>query len=175
MNDISELETRITTALERISVGLSTLSPQTPGAEDDIARLTAALEEERTAKHQLADRMNEVQEGHATELDALRAELERLTAQLATDEVVITRLRQANADLRENNDALRKAIDDGAVDADLVNSAMAAELEGVRVAQTADRAELDAVLGELGHLIAASAPDASGGDTSGNGKEGTDA
>ena len=171
MSDISELETRITTALERISTGLSALSPQATGADEEIARLKAALDDERTTNSQLAERLKAVQHSRTEEADGLHKELERLTAQLATDEVVITKMRQANADLRANNDALRKAAGDGVVDADLVNASMATELEGLRVAQAADRAELDAVLGELGQLIAENDPNA----PTGSEKEGADA
>ncbi|MCK8464820.1 hypothetical protein MUY35_13260 [Aliiroseovarius sp. S1339] len=171
MSDISELETRITTALERISSGLSALPPQATGADDEIARLKAALDDERTTNSQMAERLKAVQHSRTEEADRLHKELERLTAQLATDEVVITKMRQANADLRANNDALRNAVGDGVVDAELVNASMATELEGLRVAQAADRAELDAVLGELGQLIAENDPDA----PTESKKEGTDA
>ncbi|MCK0138239.1 hypothetical protein [Aliiroseovarius sp. F47248L] len=153
MSDISELETRITTALERISSGLAALSNQSGGSDDDVAQLKAQLDEEQTANSQLSERVKALQQSRADEVDKLRGELGRLTAQLETDEVVLSKMRQVNADLRANNDALRKAIADGDVTAELVNDAMAAELEGLRVAQSADRAELDAVLGELGQLI----------------------
>ncbi|UWQ13453.1 hypothetical protein K3556_10900 [Aliiroseovarius sp. M344] len=173
MNDISELETRITTALERISKGIAVLSPQATGADEDVARLTAELEDERTTNSQLAERVKAVQQSRAEEVDRLRNELDRLTAQLAADEAVMAQLRQVNAELRANNDALREAVGSGVADADLVNAAMATELEGLRVAQAADRAELEAVLGELGKLIAENDPNAP--TAGGTEKEGTDA
>ena len=170
MSDISELETRITTALERISNGIAALSPQATGAEDEIARLTAALEDERTTNSQLEARVAALQQSRTDEVDKLRGEIDRLTAQLETDEVVLSRLSKVNAELRANNDALRTAIADGNISAELVNDAMAAELEGLRVAQAADRAELDAVLGELGQLINDSAT-----PRAATGQEGADA
>ncbi|MDE9451794.1 hypothetical protein J3R80_15075 [Aliiroseovarius sp. Z3] len=173
MTDISELETRITTALERISSGLAALSNQPGSSDEDIAQLKALLEEERTANSQLSERVKALQQNRADEVDKLQGELGRLTAQLETDEVVLSKMRQVNADLRANNDALRKAIADGGVTAELVNDAIAAELEGLRVAQSADRAELDAVLGELGQLIN---DNSSGAQThSSTGREGADA
>lgn len=173
MSDISELETRITTALERISSGLSALSPQASGSGEEIARLKAELDEERTANSQLAERVKALQQGRAEELSRLRDEMDRMTTQLATDEQVLSKMRQVNADLRASNDALRDAVGAGVADAELVNSAMATELEGLRVAQSADRAELDAVLGELGQLIAEKATSAQ--TTTATGKEGADA
>ena len=171
MSDISELETRITTALERISTGLSALSPQTDGAEEELARLRAALDDEQTANTQLSERVKAVQQIGTEEASKLRADIERLTAQLTADETIIVKLRQVNADLRANNDALRNAVSEGVADAGLVNSSMEAELEGLRAAQAADRAELDAVLGELGQLIAENEP----GAPAASEKEGTDA
>ncbi len=173
MSDISELETRITTALERISNGLSALPAQASGSGEEIARLKAELDEERTANSQLAERVKALQQSRAEELSRLRDEIDRMTTQLATDEQVLSKMRQVNADLRASNDALRDAVGAGVADAELVNSAMATELEGLRVAQSADRAELDAVLGELGQLIAEKATSAQ--TTTATGKEGADA
>ncbi|GHE92389.1 hypothetical protein GCM10016455_10520 [Aliiroseovarius zhejiangensis] len=173
MSDISELETRITTALERISKGLSALPAQATGAADDIARLTTELEEERTANRQLAERVKALQQSRTEEVAALRNEVERLTAQLTANEDVLAKLRQVNADLRANSNALRDAVGGGLADAGLVNAAMATELEGLRVAQSADRAELDAVLGELGQLIFEKGLKPSG--SAETGREGADA
>ncbi|WP_371169926.1 hypothetical protein [Aliiroseovarius sp. 2305UL8-7] len=176
MSDISELETRITTALERISTGLSALAPQSDGAEEELARLKTELEDEKTANSQLDERMAALQQSHSDGLGKMRGDIERAATQLSADEAIIMKLRQANADLRANNDALRQAVSDGVADPDLVNSSLQAELEGLRVAQAADRAELDAVLGELGQLIAENDPGApKAASSTPTEKEGTDA
>lgn len=158
MSDISELETRITTALERISSGLAALPAQKAGMEEEMAQLKAALDEERVANSQLEERLKAVQQARADEVAGLKADIDRVADQLSTDAAVITRLRATNAELRSNNDALRAAVGAGVADADLVNTALEAELGGLKAAQAADRAELDAVLGELGQLIADNDP-----------------
>ncbi|UWQ05533.1 hypothetical protein [Aliiroseovarius crassostreae] len=153
MSDISELETRITTALERIGAGIDTLTPAKPDQSDEVARLSAALEDERIVNAQLEERVKAIKEKQDSTVQVLSAEVERLTALLASEEKALAKLRQVNADLRHNNDALREAANQGVVEPHLINKSMMAELEGLRAAQTADRTELNAVLGELNSLI----------------------
>ncbi|GKY87968.1 hypothetical protein [Sinisalibacter aestuarii] len=159
MTDISDLQARITAALDRIGSGLEGLSrPVAAGeAQDDsgeVDRLTAALDEERTANAQLEERVLAIKQKQDHAVAALEAEVERLRALLATEEGAVARLGRVNAELRENNAALRDAIAAGLAEPHLVNKSMMAELEALRAAQGADRAELDAVLGELGALVA---------------------
>ncbi len=155
MSDISELETRITTALERIGAGLDALAPAAPDQSEEIAALQAALEEERTANSQLEERVKSIKEKQDSTVQALTDEVSRLTALLAEEEAMLAKLRQANADLRSNNDALREAVSQGVVEPHLINKSMMAELEGLRAAQKADRSELNAVLQELHGVIVA--------------------
>lgn len=155
MSDISELETRITTALERIGNGLNALAPAKPDNSDEVAALQAALEEERTANAQLEERVKAIKEKQDSTVKALSDEVERLADLLDEEESTLAKLRQVNADLRANNDALREAVSQGVAEPHLINKSMMAELEGLRAAQTADRAELDAVLAELNGVIAA--------------------
>lgn len=154
MSDISELETRITTALERIGLGLAEMGPASSDTENETAKVQLALDEERTVNAQLEERLHGLKDQHQTALSELQAELARLRDQVSSEEKTLTRLRKVNADLRANNDALRSAASDGVVEPHLINKSMMAELEGLRAAQAADRAELDSVLGELGAVIA---------------------
>lgn len=150
MSDISELETRITAALERINVGLDQMAdmPATDtGAQDE---LKAQLEEERTANAQLTERLSALK----SKSDDTAGETEQLKAQLAQAEAAAESLRQANQELRNTNDALREASKTGVVDATLINNAMTAELSALKATQQADRAELDAVLTELSTMAA---------------------
>lgn len=156
MSDISELETRITTALERISSGLNALAPAAADQSDEVATLNAALEQERTANAQLEERVRAIKEKQDTTVASLTAEVERLTALLKSEENSLAKLRQVNTDLRANNDALRQAVSQGVAEPHLINKSMMAELEGLRASQIADRTELDAVLGELNSLISKS-------------------
>lgn len=155
MSDISELETRITTALERIGTGLDALAPAKPDNSDEVAALQAALEEERTANAQLEERVKAIKEKQDNTVQTLSDEVERLADLLDEEEATLSKLRQVNAELRANNDALREAVSQGVAEPHLINKSMMAELEGLRAAQTADRAELDAVLAELNSVIAA--------------------
>ena len=154
MTEITELQARITAALDRIGAGLEGLGPARPDAGEDVARLTEALEEERTANAQLEERVRTIKEKQDGTVEVLAGEVERLRALLATEEEAVSRLSRVNADLRANNTALREAIQRGVAEPHLVNKSMMVELEALRTAQAADRAELDAVLGELNALVA---------------------
>ena len=155
MTEITDLQARITAALDRIETGIDGL-PAKAGAESaaEVARLTEALEEERTVNAQLEERLSTIKEKQDGTLDVLASEVDRLRALLASEEETVARLGRVNAELRANNAALRDAIAKGVSEPHLVNKSMMAELEGLRAAQEADRAELDAVLGELGALVA---------------------
>ncbi len=157
MTDISDLQARITAALDRIGTGLEALdrAPEAPAADEgEVARLTAALEEERTANAQLEERVRAIKARQDSAVETLAREVERLRGLMEAEEAAVARLGRVNAELRANNAALREAISNGVAEPHLVNKSMMAELEGLRAAQGADRAELDAVLGELGALVA---------------------
>ncbi len=164
MTDIADLQARITAALDRIGSGLESLAkaPE-PGAADasEVTELREALEEERTTNAQLEERVRAIKEQQETALEGLVSEVDRLSTLLESEEAAAARLVKVNAELRANNAALREAIAKGVAEPHLVNKSMMAELEGLRAAQAADRAELDAVLGELDALVsqAAAAPE----------------
>lgn len=157
MTDISDLQGRITAALDRIGAGLEALE-KAPGAGEDsaaeAAQLREALDEERTANAQLEERVRTIKEKQDGTVQVLASEVERLQGLLALEEETVARLSRVNADLRANNTALREAIARGVAEPHLVNKSMMVELEALRTAQAADRAELDAVLGELNALVA---------------------
>lgn len=161
MTDISDLQARITSALDRIGSGLEALG-RAPGgdAAAEAAELREALEEERTANAQLEERVRAIRAKQDSAVETLVGEVDRLRALLEAEEAAVVRLSRVNAELRANNAALREAIAGGVAEPHLVNKSMMAELEALRAAQGADRAELDAVLGELGALITASRAEA---------------
>lgn len=155
MSDISQLQERIESAFGRIGNGLDALGARGRGVDPgEVAALQAALDEEKTANAQLEERVRAIHEKQESTLAQLSGEVERLRAELAEHETGSARLRRANSELRANNEALREAMHGGVAEPHLINKAMMAELEAVRAAQAADRAELDAVLAELGALIA---------------------
>ena len=136
-------------------------------AEANIAHLTAALDAEREeaaaiARQAEADR-NALSQAQA-ELAALRSSgrLEKIQsgdqtdaaqAQLSTLETGIDQLRRVNAQLRQNNAALRKAHEQGLADPDLVNAAPQIEIDALTAARAADRAEIDSILAALKPLV----------------------
>ncbi len=144
MTQVEELERRITAALDRIGRGLDTLAPAVeaqavepaPDNSAEIDELKQALEDEKLVSAQLEERIRALHEKNDARLDG---ELQRLRA--------------ANDQLREANAALRAANEKGVGEPHLINKAMLAELEGLRAARAADRAETDAILGALAPLL----------------------
>lgn len=147
MSDISELERRISYALERISTAASRL--QSGGGAD----LAAALEAEREVNAQLEARVAAIKERQETQLVAMQAETKELREALIEKDAQLSRMREVNAELRRSNAALREANAAGLADADLVNASMSAELDALRSVAEASRSEIDAVLAQLEPLL----------------------
>ena len=173
MTQIQELERRIVAALDRIGQGVealdavrATVSDPVPAIDpEQLSRLQAALEEERQTNAQLEERVRAIREKQQGEVHSLRAELESKRAAAEQLDRDLQRLRKANDLLRESNEALRGAITDGVGEADLINKAMLAELEGLRATRAADMAENRAVLAALEPLLMNAANSASSPDS----------
>ncbi len=153
MSQIDDLQARITAALDRISRGLEAQNADDGAAAAELEALRAALGEEKTVSAQWEERVKRLKEkleeaeAHVENArDEARASLRKLDTQLQS-------LRRANAQLRENNKALREANEAGVAEPHLINKAMLAELEALRAARSADRAEGDAIMAELTRLI----------------------
>lgn len=154
MSDITELESRITAALERIGKSADALRAapaEVAPAEDEgaIARLTEALEAEKTANAQLEERVKAIRDKQESQIAQLEARLAKLTARAGGAEAEIERLRRVNAELRSNTTALRAANAEGLGDAHLINKSMQAELDALRTLRDGDRSELDEIIAEL--------------------------
>ncbi|WP_281981963.1 hypothetical protein [Thalassorhabdomicrobium marinisediminis] len=167
MTDLSLIETRLTAALDRIREGSRTLAerpaaPDTSDAEARIAELTAKLDEEQTANAQLVERVKLLKERQDGKLAELESNVEAGRTRSARMDRELQRLRQVNAELRDINTQLREAVSAGVSEAHLVNKAMLAELEALRATQSADAAEMDAILDELKPIIEQEARDATG-------------
>lgn len=172
MSEISDFESRISAALDRIRYSAERMArpvasapadhwPQDPedatpaeaGPDPRVADLEKQLEDERLANAQLEERVQALkarQDGRVAELEAAA---EGNLAKLARFEKDINRLREVNAELRANNGRLREALEDGIAEPELINRAMAAELDALRALRQADATEVDAVLDELRPLI----------------------
>ena len=165
MSDISDFETRISAALDRIRRAAERVPASAPaeaGSTGDEAALRVQLDEERTANAQLEERVRALKERQDTKVADLEARAEAAKTRLAGMDRELQRLRQVNAELRNINDQLRKAMAEGVAEPHLVNKAMLAELEALRATQAADAAEMDAILGELAPIIEKEASNAAG-------------
>lgn len=172
MTQIQELERRIVAALDRIGQGVvaldavQTAEPATTSAHDaeEVAKLQDALQSERQTNAQLEERVLAIHEKQQGEVHALRAELESKRAAAEQIDRDLQRLRKANDLLRDSNTSLRQALEEGVGEADLINTAMLAELEGLRATRAADVAENRAVLAALEPLLIDAANNMNGSD-----------
>jgi len=169
MQDLAELERRITDALNRIGSGIERLgapADATPGeaTTDDgtIARLQAELEAERATSAQLRRDLAAAQAPAVLDGDeaALRARIEQMTRQLDVQGLEMHRMRKTMVQLRENLRGLRRAQAANVADPEQINRAMMAEVEAMRVARLAEVAEIDEILTELTPIIREEAADA---------------
>lgn len=161
MQDLAELERRISAALARIGAGLDALpvAVQAGDAADgaEVAALRAELEAERAARADLQARLDAVATRPAVQGDAaeLAEKVERMTRQLDVQGIEMVRLRKTVGALRENLRALRTLQQQGVTDPAALNRAMAVELDSIRVQRLSEVAELDEILAELEPLVAA--------------------
>lgn len=152
MQDIVELEKRITAALERIGKGVDRLSSQpraVGGAPQPTvdATLRAQLEEEKSLTAQLQARLRAASAREAK--GDLQEKLDRLTQELDVKGLELQRMRRVNASLREQLEALRTAAAAGVTEPGLINKAMATELETLRASRLTEIAEMDEILAAL--------------------------
>lgn len=156
MQEIAELERRITAALERIDRGVAGLTSAAPLAagteataflpESDFAKLNEDLDEERMLNAQLSERLRVVNDKHAAEKAALLAELSDQADELA-------KLREGMANLTDELDDLRSIAERGVTEPEHIDHAMQAELDALRAARKADAAELADIKAALTPLI----------------------
>lgn len=155
MQEISELEKRITAALERIGKGMDRLSAQgrpptaptgsgTPGQD---AALRAQLEEEKSLTAQLQARLRAAKDREAK--GDLQEKVDRLTQDLDVQGLELQRMRRVNAALREQLESLRTAQSAGVTEAGLINKAMLTELDALRAMRLTEVAEMDEILAAL--------------------------
>jgi len=155
MSEFAELQSRIDAAMARIGAGLEALAKLPKSDPAEATALTEALEAERTANAQLEERVKAIRERQENLVGTLEAEVAKLRREMARHDNDLNRLKQVNAELRANNQALRAANAEGLGDAGLINTGLESELDGLRASHDADRAELDAILGELKPLVEA--------------------
>lgn len=150
MNDIEELQRRITAAMDRVAYGLEQLSGAAGG---DVAEVTRALEDEKLANAQLSERMRVLTDRQEKELGALQDANATTATRTQELDLELQRLRKANAELRQSNQDLRAANEAGVGEPHLINKAMMAELESLRAVRAADVSETNAIIDALTPLV----------------------
>ncbi|MEJ6398698.1 hypothetical protein [Yoonia sp. 208BN28-4] len=154
MSDITALESRITSALDRIRAGVDKMSEAAAAVpEVDVSGLQTDLDEERMANAQLQERLRTLKERHDTALSELENKVTGQQGQMAAMETELQKLRQANADMRDINGKLRDAASEGVVEPELINRAMMAEIDALQAQRTSEAAAVDAILSEIKPLL----------------------
>lgn len=154
MNEIAELERRITAAMNRIASGIEGLvaPAPAPAANDaEVQDLREALEAERAASAQLTERVRAIKDKQETIVAGLERQVRRLAEELDIAQAELRRQMRAADDLIAANKALTTGAD--APGEAAVGLAQAAELEALRAARSAERAELRTIMAELKPLI----------------------
>ena len=156
MPTIAELERRITAALDRIGQGLDRLpASDAPAAlpGDDATALHEALETERSAAAQLAERLRKVKEREANAKVEAEARIAGLTAARDQQAVELQRLRKTVAHLRDTLTAQNDSVRAGLTEPQVINKSLLAELEALRAQRRSESAEMEAILTALAPLI----------------------
>ena len=171
MQDIAELERRITAALERIAKGLDRV-PATPvacteaeaeAAPDltaEVARLSNALDEEQMANAQLAERLRVVRDKEAKLRGALEEQISDLMRQLDAQGLELSRAHRTMVQQGGQLRSLREAAEAQVADPALINRTMEVEMEALRATRGAEVAELEDILAALDPLISEESYDA---------------
>ncbi len=151
MQDVGELERRISAALERIGQGLDALTapqeePEVPPVDTaELDALRVQLQEERFANAQLLERLRALKERDASQQAQVQEKVEKLTRQLDVQGLELQRMRRTTIGLRDQLRQLREAQAAGLAEPHLINKAMLTELEALRATRLTEMAELDEI------------------------------
>ncbi|MBM1219269.1 hypothetical protein JQU17_03590 [Ponticoccus sp. SC2-23] len=153
MSEISEFESRITSALARIRRQVEALEEPGDDDVDTVPALRQKLDEERTVNAQLEERVRALKDRQETKIAELEAAVASGRTRMSELDHELQRLQQVNAELRAVAGEMSTALSEGVAEPELVNRAMMAELEALRAAHAADRAEMQAILAELEPIL----------------------
>lgn len=151
MTTFTELEQRLEAALDRIE-GATARVPDAGARRaeaEELETLRAKLEEERTANAQLVERIKALKERQETEVAELQAALSDAENSNAEKTAVQQELKARIEELRGQIARLTEANRAMVGDADLVNTAMMAELDAMRASRRADVTEIDDILARI--------------------------
>jgi hypothetical protein len=131
--------------------------PEPAADPAELAELRSALDDERMAGAQMAERLRLLETRAGSDTAELRDQLSAQREASGLLEEEIRRVTAVNESLRATVEGLRKANAEGVGDPHLINNAMLEELEALRAARSAERAETGAVLSLLTPLLAQAA------------------
>jgi hypothetical protein len=161
MQEISELEKRITAALERIGKAVdraASSAPRAPAAATapvpsaSEAALRARLDEEKALTAQLQERLRAAKDREPK--GDLQEKIERLTHELDVQGLELQRMRRTASALRDQLAALTGAQASGSVEPQQINRALQAELDALRALRLSEVAEMDEILAALApHIV----------------------
>jgi small-conductance mechanosensitive channel len=146
MTDVTELEQRIITALDRIAYSADQIT-SAPAAPD--ADMVEELEIERDTNARLVESGQQ----NLARIERLETRVSRMTDRLEFMDGENKRLQAVMAALRDTNKQLRAANAENTGAGDLINSDLEAENEALNASRVADLAELDDILGQIEPLV----------------------
>ena len=155
MSNVSDLERRLSRALDRITKAAQKLAvtPEAAAPESDHETLSKQLAAERAKNAALSERVNAVRQRQESSFASLERRLARMTEQLDLQSLEMLRLKKANTKLIEANRQLRESHEAQVIEPSTINRSLVAELEALRAERAAEAAEMEDVLGELKPLI----------------------
>lgn len=155
MSNVSDLERRLSRALDRIARTAQTLSvaPEKDAAAEALEALQKELDRERQKNAQLQGEVATLRHRQESSFSTLERKLGRMTEQLDLQSLEMLRLKKANTKLIEANRQLRESHEAQVLEPSTINRSLVAELEALRAERAAEAAELKDVLGELKPLI----------------------
>jgi len=166
MSEITELERRLTAAMERIGQGLEGLSergappagPESPSGEaegEDAAKLRQDLEDERLVTAQLEERIKALHRKHDDRVAALEDELSKTRKDLKEMGEALEKMKKSEDGLQKEAQALRAAGADAG--GEMINASLSAELDTLRAARAAEKSEAQAIMAALEPLLTSEA------------------
>jgi uncharacterized protein (DUF885 family) len=161
MVQIQDLEQRIAAAFARISAGVEVMAGENSVARvsagasvsTNVPTLQALLDEERVANARLNERLGDLRQQATQSELALQEQVVTLTRHLDAQGLDVQRLSGTVAQLREDLRRLREAAVQGVVDPGLINRAMMAELDALRIARAAETTEMTDILHSLSPIL----------------------
>jgi ATP-dependent exoDNAse (exonuclease V) beta subunit len=160
MQEISELERRITAALERIAKGFEqhkSVAASRPAvsasADAETQGLQAALDDERIVTAQLQERLKLIKEKELQVMLALQQQVDELTKKLAGQTAETSRLGRVLSETTAALASLTDASLTGVAEPTHINASMMTELQALRALRAAEAAQIETLVDAIYPLI----------------------